>query len=105
MHKESAVQRYVKKHKKLGLCEHCPRPALPGLALCAYHKAKRKKNNAIWYQKNKEAKKAKTKNLYYDRLNSGLCVSCGTAINKDFDTQIRCSACVFKNNNYRAYIK
>jgi hypothetical protein len=38
----SHVQRYQMKHRRMGLCTHCSRAALPGLKKCEQHRSGKK---------------------------------------------------------------
>jgi len=38
----SGVRRYQMRHRRLGLCTHCSRRALPGLKKCEKHRSGKK---------------------------------------------------------------
>jgi len=61
-HFQSAKNRYKQRHRELGLCVDCSRPAVPGKALCEVHIATRKERDgrAVIY-----------------RIENGLCSLCG----------------------------
>jgi len=71
---------YVEKHRKLGLCEKCPKPALPNRFRCEYHA----KTQRLASQKQREK-----------RRKEGRCVDCGRPA---LPGKVRCYCTEDKNN-------
>jgi hypothetical protein len=91
-HNRKGVKAYREKHKALGLCTSCPKPAFMGTTMCKEHTLKHK----IYYLKyNKE--KSDYKHAQFarrkERLKSeGRCIECGAKLIEE-ETGLKCVNC------------
>ena len=84
---------YKKKHKELGLCVDCGRPALPGFVRCIIHNENNRAQCYKWFQNNYDKileRNRKTKQIYRD---TNRCCSCGTPLGEQDEGRSHCINC------------
>jgi uncharacterized OB-fold protein len=70
-------QKYKEKHRKMGLCENCSRPAYPDRRYCLKHLRSHARSQRIYEAKNKQAVLKRHRQLKQKRFENGRCKMCG----------------------------
>lgn len=89
---------YRKRHRELGLCTRCPRPAEPGHVQCQYHIQYEADSNWRWrrdhldhyrhYEKDRSVIKRQA------RKDNNQCIRCGIPLRDDMDAgRVKCLNC------------
>jgi len=88
--------KYKKKHKELGLCIECSRPAAPFSILCFKHTASHYERNLIYDQAHKKERAIKTKAAKLKRKAEGRCITCGGPKHDGRKDKTECQNCTEK---------
>ena len=88
--------KYKQKHKELGLCVDCSRPALKDTNLCWLHEMKQNKRTNSYYYENLDKVKAKRNIKYQGRKDRHECPDCGRPLTEE--DGVYCVNCIMNKH-------
>lgn len=89
---KASIKRYREKHKRLGLCRECTKPAIPYQHLCVCCSLKKNERDRKYYFKDPEKSRERYRLMREERRLKLKCLKCGCPLN-DEDKQLGFKTC------------
>ena len=91
--KEDGRAKYKRKHKQLGLCVECSRPAIPGRTLCKIHSAHNSERCSKSYYDNLDKRRREMKRRREQYRKDGRCIMCSAYLQEEDEGFVNCMNC------------